>query len=348
MLSNKLEPSRQFAPQPQWFLDLLGVAKAPAEHEEAICHGQKLVMKDNILRAIETVSSDQEQTKGAFGFIWSQRDIYERDALNNKVIEWAEERYGDFNELDFSYLDGRKISVLDAGCGAGLTGYGYFKPYFDKIRYIGNDISEAIDMAYSRSADLPVECAFVQSDLNSLPFADQSIDVVLSDGVLHHTDNTERAFLNVARVVRKGGYIMFYVYRKKGPIREFTDDYIRKKMQNMTPQEAWEAMIPLSKLGKVLGDLNIEIDIPEAIDLLDIPAGKINLQRFVYWHVMKAFYRPEMSIDEMNHINFDWYMPKNAHRHTIEEVRNWCKNAGFDIKREKEEEAGITIIAKRT
>jgi len=107
-------------------------------------------------------------------------------------------------------------------------------------------------------------------------------------------------------------------------------------------------MIPLSRLGKLLGELDIEIDIPERIDLLDIPAGRINLQRFVYWHVLKAFYRPDLTLDEMNHINFDWYAPKNAHRHSPEEVRGWCAALDLAIEHERVEEAGITIIARRT
>jgi hypothetical protein len=97
-----------------------------------------------------------------------------------------------------------------------------------------------------------------------------------------------------------------------------------------------------------LGELNIEIDIKRPIDLLEIPAGKINLQRFFYWHVLKAFYRPEMSLDEMNHINFDWFAPKNARRHTVEEVRGWCKELNLEIEHEFAEEAGISIIAKLT
>ena len=140
---------------------------------------------------------------------------------------------------------------------------------------------------------------------------------------------------------------MFYVYRRKGPIREFTDDYVREKMQNMTPQEGWKAMESISKLGQILGELDIEIDIPERIDLLDIEAGKINLQRFFYWHVLKSFYRPEYSLDEMNHINFDWFAPKNAYRQSPQEVRAWCEEAGLHIEREQVEEAGITIIARK-
>ena len=94
-------------------------------------------------------------------------------------------------------------------------------------------------------------------------------------------------------------------------------------------------------------ELDIEIDIAEPIGVLQIPAGKINLQRLFYWHVFKAYYRPDLTLDEMNHINFDWYAPKNAHRQSIEEVRAWCAEAGLVIERERVEDAGITIDARK-
>jgi hypothetical protein len=53
-----------------------------------------------------------------------------------------------------------------------------------------------------------------------------------------------------------------------------------------------------------------------------------------------------MSLDEMNHINFDWFAPKNARRHTVEEVRGWCKELGLEIEHEFAEEAGISVIAR--
>ena len=104
---------------------------------------------------------------------------------------------------------------------------------------------------------------------------------------------------------------------------------------------------PLTQFGHALGELDIEIQIPEAIELLDIPAGKLNIQQFFYWHVCKAFYRPEMTHDEMNHINFDWFAPKNAHRQSVEEVKVWCAELGLSIDREVVEEAGITIVARK-
>ena len=130
-------------------------------------------------------------------------------------------------------------------------------------------------------------------------------------------------------------------------MREFTDDYIRERLQGLEGSSAWRALQPLTRLGVKLGELGAEIDIPEPIDLLGIPAGKISVQRLFYWHVAKMFHHPEYSLDEMNHINFDWYMPKNAFRQSIEEVRAWCVEAGLRIERERIEEAGITVAAIR-
>jgi hypothetical protein len=151
----------------------------------------------------------------------------------------------------------------------------------------------------------------------------------------------------VVRKARKGGAVAFYVYRRKSPVREFTDDYIRDLVKNLPPEKAWTLIEPLTKLGNALGELNAEIDVPEEISLLGIPAGRINVQRLFYWHVCKLFYRPDMTLDEMNHINFDWFTPSYAHRQSVEEVTQWSRDIGLDIVEMNTEEAGITVVATK-
>jgi arsenite methyltransferase len=115
----------------------------------------------------------------------------------------------------------------------------------------------------------------------------------------------------------------------------------------MTPEEAWAAIEPLTKLGIALGELNVEIEVPEAVDVLGIPAGTMNLQRLFYWNIFKAYYDPEMTLGEMQHLNFDWYAPKNASRHTEEEVTAWCDEAGMDVEDVHVHLAGITVRARK-
>lgn len=329
---------------PEWFWDLLGVKSDWAEGQTATLEGSEFVMQGKIPRSSALVSQAQKQTSDVFGFKWHQRDSFESDVSKAMMREWANSRYGPVTNW-ISPVE--RPVILDAGCGAGYTAREYFAPVLGDIRYIGADISSAVNVAMERMRDVAVDSAFIQCDITNLPIPAETIDIVFSEGVLHHTDSTENAIKSIVPMVKTGGLFMFYVYKKKGPIREFTDDYIRDIMQNMSPEEGWEKMMTLSKLGKALGELNVEINIDEPVELLNIPAGKINIQRLFYWHVFKAYYRPEYTIDEMNHINFDWYAPRNAFRQTPEDVRAWCEDVNLTIVHEKVEEAGITIVARK-
>ena len=71
--------------------------------------------------------------------------------------------------------------------------------------------------------------SFVQADVLDLPFRPESFDAIFSEGVLHHTPSTEAAFQALVPLLRPGGELLFYVYRRKAPLREFADDYIRDR-----------------------------------------------------------------------------------------------------------------------
>lgn len=331
----------------QWLAELLG-ASLPQEGGEMKAHGQSLIMRDGILRASTIISSAQAQTRSVFGYKWARRETYDSPENLKRMREWLIQRYGRPSEEKWWNDYGERPLLLDAGCGSSMSALELFEGSFERMRYVGADISEAVDVAKKRFVERGASAAFVQADLLDLPFAPESFDIVFSEGVLHHTDSTEHALRAVSAYLKPGGRIMFYVYRRKGPIREFTDDFIRDRLKDVSEEAAWKALEPLTKLGIALGELNITVNVPEKIDLLDIPAGPIDLQRLFYWHVSKAFYHPNLTLDEANHINFDWYTPRNAHRQSLAELRAWCAEDGLEIEREVEEPAGITIIARKT
>lgn len=328
-----------------WIWPLLGRNAPAAEGETWSVLGHDLVMHDGVVRQRELVSSAQEQTRESFGFKWARRDTFESPASLARAREWLVSRYGDMSRTDWLVNSTEPPVVVDAGCGAAMSALELFKPVWDRIRYFGCDISTAVDVARQRVGERGLAGAFLQADLSQLPLAEGSVDVIFSEGVLHHTDSTQNALRSLAKLLRPGGRFMFYIYKKKGPLREFTDDHIREKLQSMTPEQAWKALEPLTHIGIALGTLNARINIPAPVALLDIPAGEIDVQRFFYWNVAKAFYGADLSFDEMNHINYDWYAPKNAHRQTPEEIRAWCAESGLEVERERIEEAGVTIIA---
>lgn len=339
-------PAPTFAPMPPWVAEVLGRDQLD-EGMEFSLGGQAFVVRDGLPRSSKLVSAAQAQTSETFGFKWKKVDTFDSPASLARMREWLVERYGDLAAAPWLAEHGEQPLLIDAGCGAGMSGLELLGPLLPRIRYLGVDVSEAVDVARQRFAQRGHSCGFLQADISDLPFPWESVDLIFSEGVLHHTNSTEGALKSLARLLKPGGRFLFYVYKKKGPIREFTDDYIRDKLQPMAPDAAWKAMEPLTQLGISLGELNAEIDIPQSIDVLGIPAGRINVQRLFYWHVAKMFYRLDLSFDEMNHINFDWYAPANAARQSPEEVRDWCAESGLTIEREVVEEAGITVIARK-
>ena len=328
----------------KWMCDSLGLNSLPFEGEKIQAGGINYIYEDGIFRQIAERSVPQAQTRDTFAYKWKKRETYESEVSLAAVREWLVARYGDCGR----FFDGPAPAVLlDAGCGAAMSAIELFGEFLDQVAYVGVDVSTAVDVARKRFDERGFGGAFMQADLTRLPFAPASVDLIFSEGVLHHTDSTERALKSLAPLLRPSGWFLFYVYRKKAPLREYADDYIRAQMQTVSADEAWDMLMPLTKLGKALGDLDIDLKVPEDVSLLGIKAGTLPVQRFVYWNLFKAFYRSDMTLEEMNHVNFDWYAPKNAHRQTPEDIRKWCAEAGLDIAEIALEEAGITVIARK-
>jgi SAM-dependent methyltransferase len=334
------------APAPAWLGDVLG-AQIPPEGRSVLVGGQRFVTVRGVLRDEGILSDQQSQTADVFGFKWRQHHSFDTPAMIAKAASWMVEKYGDVASAPWWDDYGPSPLLVDAGCGAALSALELFGDRLESLRYLGVDVSDAVDTASARFAARGLPAAFLQVDLGRLPLPPASVDVIFSEGVLHHTDSTETAIKRLATLLKPGGRFLFYVYRTKGPVREFTDDYIRDQLQDRTPEEAWAALLPLTRLGKALGELGVEVDVPDDVELLGIPAGRIDVQRLFYWYFCKAFHHPDFTLDEMNHLNYDWYAPRNAHRQTPEQVRTWCAEAALEVEREHLQDSGITIVARK-
>jgi SAM-dependent methyltransferase len=296
-------------------------------------------------------SAAQAQTRDAFGFQWKLRGAYESDAVHDHTRRWLMAKYcqGDPNRLaGWLSEGGRRQLILDAGCGAGLSALALFGDLLREHDYLGVDISDACEVARTRFQERGIPADFLQCSLMDLPIPDHSMDIIFSEGVLHHTDNTREAFQALTRKLAPGGRFLFYVYARKAVLREFADDHVRAALRDLDQEAAWEALKPLTRLGQALGRLDVTFEVPEDIPFLGIRKGSYDLQRFFYWHILKAYYRPDWTLDELNHINFDWYRPENCHRHTSEEVEGWVQEAGLHLEVMTVEEAGITVVARKS
>ena len=94
------------------------------------------------------------------------------------------------------------------------AGTGYFSLNLLQLGLIGTatatDISPGMLATLSRSAaELGLEVETACTDAESLPFADESFDLVFGHAILHHIPDLERAFSEFARVLRPGGTVAF-------------------------------------------------------------------------------------------------------------------------------------------
>lgn len=317
-----------------------------AEGELRDAGGVSYPITGGIPRFVMTEDAGQRQTGGSFGFKWRQRDSYDNESFFDTYGPWVVGRYGFASAAEMRDYFAARGRILDAGCGGGMTSSVWLDETWrgGAAQWIGVDISEAIDVARDRLGSL-AGTNFVQADILHLPFRDGSFDIVFSEGVLHHTPSTERAFKSLVPLLAPGGEVMFYVYRKKGPVREFTDDYIRGIVSEMPPEEVWEMMRPLTRLAQALAELRAEVEVPEDVPFLDIKAGRYDVQRLIYWHFAKLFWNEGFGFEGSHNVNFDWYHPRYSHRQTEEEVRRWCDEGGLRVIHFDEQESGYTVRA---
>jgi len=311
--------------------------------------GRTYSIHHGIPRFVLSSDDQQRQTSDSFGFKWGRTESYGSKAMLNSAQTWLLERYG-FKDLESAraYFAGRS-RILDAGCGSGFTASLWMDESWRALKtaqWYGVDLSSAIDVAQVKLGHIP-GTHFIQADLTQLPFRDGFFDTIFSEGVIHHTPSTENALKSLILLLAPGGEILFYVYRKKSPLREFADDHIRSVVASLSPEDAWRALEPLTRLGQAIEKLHAEVVVPEDIPYLGIRAGRHSLHRLLYWHFLKIFWKEDYSFEENNHINFDWYHPRYAHRQTEEDVRRWCDEAKLSIIHFNTQESGFTVRALR-
>lgn len=258
---------------------------------------------------------------------------------------WMLEKYGWRDEATFRQAMIDKRLVLDAGAGLGREVINIAKAC-EKSIVIGIELSDCAVNALKNISGLGNAC-IIQGDILAMPFRDESFDFLLSEGVLHHTPNPEEAFRKCCKVLRKGGEIAFYVYRRKGPAREFTDDYVREIMQKTSIKQKWEIADRITRLGRALSELKTAVEIPEDIPELGIRKGRVDIQRFVYWNFLKCFWNDELPFAENRIVNFDWFAPEHAYRLTEDQVRDWCVSNEIEIIWFSREDSGYSVRGLR-
>ncbi len=320
---------------------LEGTLTCPAGHQYPVSGGVPRLLAPEVLAA-----QAREKSRQSFSAKWRRIPEFGHEEASRRIyVNWYLERYG-FGTLDGlrNFLADKRL-VLEAGTGVGRDAILYAES--TKGLVFALDQTDSIDSAYRHGKHLP-NLHLLQADLTVLPFREGIFDYVASDQVIHHTPDTEAAFRYLVRFVAPGGQIAVYVYKKKAPIREFCDDFLRAHYTKASEEECYEFSRAITLLGKALSDLKIDFDVPEDIPILDIKAGRHNLQRFIYWNVFKCYWNDDLDFETNVMTNFDWYHPPFAFRHTPEEVQGWCASLGLKVVNFNVVESGISVRAEKS
>lgn len=111
----------------------------------------------------------------------------------------------------------RGARILDAGCGTGLLTLALMRSVHFPVNITALDLSatsiSAARKAVAESPGRARDVAFAESNLLSLPFADNSLDLVVTSGALEYVSLAE-GMAELARVIMPGGHLLHIPCRR--------------------------------------------------------------------------------------------------------------------------------------
>ena len=258
----------------------------------------------------------------------------------SEIQQWILGRNGFASLAELrTYLRGKR-RILDAGCGNGRVTALLRECAPPDAAVVGIDLVAA-DVAQRnlvRYSNLEVRQADLLGDLSALG----RFDFIYCQEVLHHTRDPQQAFRNLCALLAPQGEIAIYVYKQKAAAREFIDDYVRERIATLPYEDAIAVCREITALGRALWESGHRVKVP-AVRLLGVEEGEYEVQRFVYHFFMKCFWNPALLFEENVAINYDWYHPQLATRHTRSEVEGWFRDAKLEIVHASVDHYGITI-----
>ena len=162
--------------------------------------------------------------------------------------------------------------ALEIGCGTG-----YFSLNLMQAGVIDHltctDISYGMVEALNANAErlgLADRVRATRADAESLPFPDDSFDVVLGHAVLHHLPDLDQAFSEFRRVLRPGGRIVF-----AGEPSRVGDRLARfPKRAALLAAPAWRRLLGAAPAPKTVADAGSQEQVDHELE------GKVDIHAF--------------------------------------------------------------------
>lgn len=109
----------------------------------------------------------------------------------------------------------RRLRVLDVGTGTAqipIELYSRVQDFGEKVEFqvLGVDLAQHMLQLGQRNvirAGFALQIRLEQIDAKDLPYADGSFDWVISNSIIHHIPVPQQVFLEMARVVKRGGLL---------------------------------------------------------------------------------------------------------------------------------------------
>lgn len=232
----------------------------------------------------------EQQHLASFGLQWNTYEVAHAD----------EDRATFQAKTGVSLAELRGLRVLDAGCGGGR----YTRAAAEAgAEVVAVDHSTAVEKAARLCSHLS-GIDYLQADLKRLPLRAESFDLVFSIGVMHHDEQTRAVFDAVSRMVKPGGRMAVWLYRRNQWWQECINRQLRRRTVGM-PAARLERYC---RFGAWLG----------GIPVVNRTLNKIvNFSAHPHW---------ENRVCD----TFDWYAPQYQHHHTVDELCEWFAAAGFE------------------
>jgi SAM-dependent methyltransferase len=156
-----------------------------------------------IVDAVPRFTGDTTSTAKYFGYMWGEQA--QKVAPPQQVSPYHLHAMQDaLGAPAFSGL------VLDAGCGEGIDlAMVALDPACEAIGVELSSGGVATSVARTRGM---TRAHIVQGDLLRLPLAAETFDGAYSYGVVHHTPDPARAIREIARTLKPGAPLLYYVY----------------------------------------------------------------------------------------------------------------------------------------
>lgn len=135
---------------------------------------------------------------------------YDLAALKSLPLAATEVFCGMGNPFKMGALE-NGVTVIDIGSGGGMDCLLAAKQVGPNGTVIGIDMTDAMlerSGGAARAAGL-FNVRFEKADMTCLPLADDSVDVVISNGVINLAPDKEAVFAELFRVVKPGGRLQF-------------------------------------------------------------------------------------------------------------------------------------------